>query len=43
LKYPLAGLVICICCLIVYLKPEPTGAEGPGAEGPGAESQPADG
>jgi hypothetical protein len=36
LKYPLAGLSICICCLIVYLKPEP-----PGAEGPGAESQPA--
>ncbi|HEU5313580.1 MAG TPA: TMEM175 family protein [Candidatus Udaeobacter sp.] len=23
LKYPLAGLGICICCLIVYLKPEP--------------------
>jgi hypothetical protein len=36
LKYPLAGLGICICCLIVYLKPEP-----PGAERPGAESQPA--
>jgi uncharacterized membrane protein len=27
LKYPLAGLGICICCLIVYLKPEPPGAE----------------
>jgi len=23
LKYPLAGLGICICCLIVYLKPDP--------------------
>ena len=23
LKYPLAGLGICICCLAVYLKPEP--------------------
>jgi hypothetical protein len=31
LKYPLTGLGICICCLIVYLKPEP----------PGTESQPA--
>jgi uncharacterized membrane protein len=31
LKYPLAGLGICICCLIVYLKPEP----------PGTASQPA--
>src|SRR3954454_13120386 len=31
LKYPLAGLTICICCLIVYLKPEP----------PGTDSQPA--
>lgn len=27
LKYPLAGLGICICCLVVYLKPEPPGAE----------------
>ncbi len=27
LKYPLAGLGICICCLIVYLKPEPPGAD----------------
>jgi hypothetical protein len=25
LKYPLAGLAICICCLIVYLKPDPPG------------------
>jgi uncharacterized membrane protein len=26
LKYPLTGLGICICCLIVYLKPDPPGA-----------------
>jgi uncharacterized membrane protein len=26
LKYPLAALGICICCLIVYLKPDPPGA-----------------
>ena len=26
LKYPLAELGICICCLIVYLKPNPPGA-----------------
>src|SRR5262249_28623158 len=26
LKYPLAGLGICVCCLIVYLKPDPPGA-----------------
>ena len=26
LKYPLAGLGICICCLIVYLEPDPAGA-----------------
>jgi uncharacterized membrane protein len=25
LKYPLAGLGLCICCLVVYLKPEPPG------------------
>ena len=25
LKYPPAGLGICICCLIVYLKPDPPG------------------
>jgi uncharacterized membrane protein len=25
LKYPLLGLGICICCLIVYLKPAPAG------------------
>jgi uncharacterized membrane protein len=28
LKYPLVGLGICICCLIVYLRPDPsTGAD----------------
>jgi uncharacterized membrane protein len=27
LKYPLVGLGMCICCLIVYLKPEAPGAE----------------
>jgi uncharacterized membrane protein len=26
LKYPLAGLGICICCLIVYLRPEAPGS-----------------
>jgi len=26
LKYPLVGLGICICCLVVYLKPDPPGA-----------------
>jgi TMEM175 potassium channel family protein len=26
LKYPLIGLGICICCLIVYLRPDPPGA-----------------
>jgi uncharacterized membrane protein len=26
LKYPLIGLGICCCCLIVYLKPDPPGA-----------------
>jgi uncharacterized membrane protein len=26
LKYPIAGLGICICCLIVYLRPDPPGA-----------------
>jgi uncharacterized membrane protein len=33
LKYPLAGLGICICCLLVYLKPDPPGV-GVGAHGP---------
>jgi uncharacterized membrane protein len=28
LKYPLVGLTICICCLILYLKPELSGARG---------------
>jgi TMEM175 potassium channel family protein len=27
LKYPLAGLGICICCLMVYLRPHPPGAD----------------
>jgi hypothetical protein len=27
LRYPLAGLTICISCLVVYLKPEAPGAE----------------
>jgi uncharacterized membrane protein len=27
LKYPLIGLGMCICCLIVYLKPEAPGAQ----------------
>jgi uncharacterized membrane protein len=27
LKYPLVGLGMCICCLIVYLKPEAPGTE----------------
>jgi uncharacterized membrane protein len=27
LRYPLVGLGICICCLIVYLKPDPPGAK----------------
>jgi hypothetical protein len=26
LKFPLVGLGMCICCLIVYLKPEAPGA-----------------
>jgi uncharacterized membrane protein len=26
LRYPLAGLGICICCLVVYLRPDPPGA-----------------
>jgi hypothetical protein len=28
LKYPLAGLGICICCLVVYLRPDPPQAGG---------------
>lgn len=27
LKYPLIGLGVCICCLIVYLRPEPPGKQ----------------
>jgi hypothetical protein len=26
LKLPVAGLGICVCCLIVYLKPDPSRA-----------------
>jgi hypothetical protein len=26
LKYPLVGLGICVCCLIVYLRPDPPDA-----------------
>src|SRR5262245_346932 len=33
LKYPLVGLGICICCLIVYLKPDPPGAGTPVSQG----------
>jgi uncharacterized membrane protein len=29
LRFPLVGLGLCCCCLIVYLKPSPPGAEGP--------------
>ena len=28
LRYPVAGLGICICCLIVYLRPEPSRRRG---------------
>jgi uncharacterized membrane protein len=27
LRYPLVGLGICICCLVVYLRPDPPEAE----------------
>jgi uncharacterized membrane protein len=27
LKYPLVGLGMCVCCLVVYLKPDAPGAE----------------
>ena len=27
LKYPLLGLGMCVCCLIVYLRPEAFGAK----------------
>lgn len=36
LKYPLAGLGLCICCLVVYLRPEPLGG------GEAASSMPSD-
>lgn len=35
LKYPLAGLGICICCLIVYLKPDPPAASSTSASAKG--------
>jgi uncharacterized membrane protein len=28
-RYPLVGLAICCCCLIVYLRPAPPGASEP--------------
>jgi hypothetical protein len=28
LKYPLVGLGVCCCCLVVYLRPEPPGSAG---------------
>jgi uncharacterized membrane protein len=31
LKFPVAGLGLCCCCLIVYLKPEVSGGEKPQA------------
>ena len=27
LKFPVAGLGICVCCLIVYLRPDPPGTD----------------
>ena len=30
LKYPLVGLVMCCCCLVVYLKPEAPGVKAQG-------------
>lgn len=33
LKYPIAGLAICILCLIVYLRPEPPGMRNSIAKG----------
>ena len=39
LKYPLAGLALCICCLVVYLKPEPPGAESEAAMAEDIESK----
>ena len=33
LKYPLTGLGICICCLIVYLRPDPPAVETKTAPG----------
>jgi uncharacterized membrane protein len=36
LKYPVAGLAMCIFCLVLYLRPEPPWAQG--ADGVGSES-----
>lgn len=33
LKYPLAGLGLCVCCLVVYLRPEAPGTETPMSRG----------
>jgi len=33
LKFPLVGLGVCVCCLIVYLRPEPPGAPDRNAHG----------
>jgi hypothetical protein len=30
LRHPIAGLTICVCCLVVYLKPEPSLSLGQG-------------
>jgi len=27
LKFPVTGLGICVCCLIVYLRPDPPGTD----------------
>ena len=32
LKYPIIGLVMCICCLALYLRPEPPWAHGPSGD-----------
>ena len=33
LKYPFGGLGICICCLVLYLKPHPAGDDRQGVQG----------
>ncbi len=32
LQWPLAGLGLCICCLVVYLRPDPPGAGEPASD-----------